>query len=570
MAFHQPTRQSIQRVVQPTVEEREAVRLDTPAGQEQRQEESQTWVLFAPTDVTTTSYLTETEQSLETPGQERANILGSVNAAATSEVGAISRQSTSLSAADDESADDDAELDSLDSHLPEFRSLPGIYSQSHIEPQETLPVFPSHDGLGSFRLDQPTLGVDAQDQIYQFERFNPRRIRRRRESLDLAQLDLEHDQVQETEKRQRIEAWRLENSRVLLSEIQRETRRRRQSQSSLHRRSSSTPMPVVSQPAQDTESDNLTWHDEDAVQSPTESEGFLTRITRKVMRDLGIDDRLLSILLGEAPDTDEELAATPRASQIGVQPPPQSSNPESWQLDMLERMSRELGLLVSHLSHHPGAFSTYNMVQQMSLPYAGLPIIPESNLSHSAADNIPPTINPEHSSFPQFQPTMKNVSRPIDILSRPAEPSANPVQAPRQDVPMSNAFTQEEWEKDLDMTLVFRYLRSRFVPSRPPNPPVSATSHLATSNTQDLAAKLARVRQHHPLVSRMRPVERRTFKATTPTSPRGAAAPEQLCESEHEAVGSAEQRFVPPLLGHWGLVGNGLRDRFERADGQLG
>lgn len=520
MAFHQPTRQSIQRVVQPTVEEREVARLDTSAGQEQRQEESQTWVLFAPTDVTTTSYLTETEQSLETPGQERASILGGVKAAATSEVGANSRQSTSLSAVDEESADDDAELDSLDSHLPEFRSLPGIFSQSHNEPQEALPVFPSHDGLGSFRLDQPALGADAQDQIYQFERFNPRRLRRRRESLDLAQLDLEHDQVQETEKRQRIEAWRLEHSRVLLSEIQRETRRRRHSQTSLHRRSSSTPMPIVSKPAQDAESDNMTWHDEDAVQPHSESEGFLTRITRKVMRDLGIDDRLLSILLGDAtPDTDDELAATPRASRLGVQPP-QPSNPESWQLDMLERMSRELGMLVSHLSHHPGAFSTYNMVQQMSLPYAGLPIIPESNMSHSAADNIPLTTDPEHSSFPQFQPTMKTASRPINIPGRLAEPSADPVQAPRQDIPMGNAFTQEEWEKDLDMKLVFRYLRSRFMSSRTPNPPAPpGTAHLATPSAQDLAAKLARVRQHHPLVSRMRPVERRTFKATTPTSP---------------------------------------------------
>ncbi|KAK7431718.1 hypothetical protein QQZ08_001655 [Neonectria magnoliae] len=524
MAFHQPTRQSIQRVVHQTAEEREAPRLDTPTGPEQRPEESQTWVLFAPTDVTTTSYLTETERSLETPGQERAHILGNQNpnVAATSEVGADSRQSASLSVVDDESAEDDAELDSLDSHLPEFRSLPGIFSQSHNEPQESMPVFPAHDGLGSFRLDQPALGSEAQDHIFQFERFNPRRVRRQRDSLDLAQLDMEHDQVQEAEKRQRIEAWRLEHSRVLLSEIQRETRRRRQSQASLHRRSSSTPIPVASRPAQDTESDNMTWHDEEAVQPATESEGFLSRFTRKVMRDLmGIDERLLSILLGEAtPETDEELAATPRASQLGVQPTPQSPNPESWQLDMLERMSRELGLLVSHLSHHPGAFSTYSRVQQMSLPYAGLPIIPESNLSHSAADNISPTTDPEHSSFPQFQPTMKTASRPIDIPGRSAGPPADPVQAPRQDTPMSNTFTQEEWEKDLDMKLVFRYLRSRFVPSRTPNPPSSTTAHLATPNsTQDIAAKLARVRQHHPLVSRMRPVERRTFKSTTPASP---------------------------------------------------
>ncbi|KAM5352536.1 hypothetical protein ACJ41O_005258 [Fusarium nematophilum] len=517
MAFHQPTRQSMQRVVRPPVEEQEVARRESIVS-ERQQAESQTWVLFAPTDVTTTSYLTETDQSLMTPGRSRLGDLGSLNSVAKSETGAASRQSVSASVVDDASAEDDAELDSLDSHLPEFRSLPGIYSQPQNDIQGTLPVFPGHDGLGSFHLDQPTLGADAQDQIYQFERFNPRRQHRRKESFDLRQLDVENDHVEESEKRQRIEAWRLEHSRVLLGEIQRETRRRRLSQASLHKRSSSNPIPASPRPAPAAESDNMTWHDEDALGSPTESEGFLTKVTRRFMRDvIGLDDRMISILLGEAvPQADEDLSSTPRASQhLGVQHP---QSREAWQLDVLERMSRELGLLVSQVSHHPGAFSTYSRLQQMSLPYAGLPMIPESNISHSAADNIPPA-DAEHAAFPQFKPTMQTASRPIDIRGRPAEPTAEPVQAQRHDTPMSNTFTQEEWERDLDMKLVFRYLRSRFMP-RSNIPAPSTTAHLATSSTQDLAAKLARVRQHHPLVSRIRPpTERRTFKATTPASP---------------------------------------------------
>ncbi|KAJ4157398.1 hypothetical protein NW754_009043 [Fusarium falciforme] len=516
MAFHQPTRQSIQRVVRPSVDEQELPRREAPITQERQQDESQTWVLFAPTDVTTTSYLTETDQSLVTPGRSRVGDLGSLNSVARSEVEAELRPSASASAVVEE--EDDAELDSLDSHLPEFRSLPGLNTQQD-ENQGSMPVFPAHDGLGSFHLDQPTLGADAQDQIYQFERFNPKRQHRRKESFDLRQLDVENDHVEESEKRQRIEAWRLEHSRVLLGEIQRETRRRRLSQAS-HKRSSSNPIPLPSQPAHDAESDNMTWHDEDAVGSPTHSEGILTKMTRKFMRDvIGMDERMISILLGEAvPEDDEDLSSTPRASQqLGVQPPP-PTNREAWQLDALEKISKELGMLVSQISHHPGAFSTYSRIQQMPLPYAGLPIIPESNTSHSAADNIHPT-KPEQASFPQFQPTMQTAAQPIDIRGRTAEPPAEPVQAPRQDTHMSNVFTQEEWERDLDMKLVFRYLRSRFMP-RSNNPPPSTTTHLATSSTQDIAAKLARVRQHHPLVSRMRPpTERRTFKATTPASP---------------------------------------------------
>ncbi|RSL87966.1 hypothetical protein CEP52_014090 [Fusarium oligoseptatum] len=516
MAFHQPTRQSIQRVVRPSVDEQELPRREAPITQERQQDESQTWVLFAPTDVTTTSYLTETDRSLVTPGRSRVGDLGSLNSVVRSEVEAELRPSASASAVVEE--EDDAELDSLDSHLPEFRSLPGPNAQQE-DNQGSLPVFPAHDGLGSFHLDQPTLGADAQEQIYQFERFNPKRQYRRKESFDLRQLDVENDHVEESEKRQRIEAWRLEHSRVLLGEIQRETRRRRLSQAS-HKRSSSNPIPLPSQPAHDAESDNMTWHDEDAIGSPNHSEGILTKMTRKFMRDvIGMDERMISILLGEAvPEDDEDLSSTPRASQqLGVQPPPPTDR-EAWQLDMLEKMSKELGMLVSQISHHPGAFSTYSRVQQMPLPYAGLPIIPESNTSHSAADNIHPT-QPQQASFPQFQPTMQTAAQPIDIRGRSAESPAEPVQAPSQDTHMSNVFTQEEWERDLDMKLVFRYLRSRFMP-RSNNPPPSTTTHLATSSTQDIAAKLARVRQHHPLVSRMRPpTERRTFKATTPASP---------------------------------------------------
>ncbi|KAF4977165.1 hypothetical protein FZEAL_6273 [Fusarium zealandicum] len=517
MAFHQPTRQSMQRVVRPLVEQQDLSRRDVPTAQERQPDESQTWVLFAPTDVTTTSYLTETDQSLMTPGRSRAVDLGSLNSAARSEPGFNSQHSASASAVEDE---DDAELDSLDSHLPEFRPSLGIYSQPQDDNQGSSPVFPGHDGLGSFHLDQPTLGADAQEHIYQFERFNPRRQHRRKETFDLRHFDVDHEQVRESEKRQRIEDWRLEQSRVLLGEIQRETRRRRLSQASLHKRSSSNTISAPSHPAPDAESDNMTWHDEDALGTPAESEGFLTKVTRRFMRDvIGMDDRMVSIFLGEAaPEVDEDLSSTPRASQQFGPQPPQPINREIWQLDILERMSRELGMLVNQVSHHPGAFSTYSRVQQMPLPYAGLPIILESNASNSAADSIRPA-EPEHAAFPQFKPTMQAASRPIDIGGRPAEFLVEPVQTPRQANSTSNTFTQEEWEKDLDVKLVFKYLRSRFMP-RVSNPPPSATAHLATSSSPDIAAKLARVRQHHPLVSRMRPpAERRTFKATTPASP---------------------------------------------------
>lgn len=503
MAFHQPTRQSLQRVVRPTAEERSAAQVDAPNAARQP-DESQTWVLFSPaTEASTTSYLSETERSLQTPGRSRVSDFASLETVARSEPNALSRHSSVI---DDESVEDDAELDSLDSHLPEFRSVPGFYSQS---PEDSQPVFPSHDGLGSFRLNEPILDAHAQDHIYQFERFNPRRVRQR-QSFDLTQLEVEHEQVQETEKRQRIEAWRLEHSRMLLSEIQRETRRRRQSQASMQHVQS---LNVTHGPRSQAESDNMTWHDEDAVGAPENHEGLITRITRKVIQDLmGIDDRMLSVLFGEEVPDEEDLSATPRASQLR-QESVQSASSQPWQTHVLEKVSRELGILVNQLSHHPGAFSTYQNVQQMPIPYAGLPAIPESSSSPSRTSSISP-LQPKQTTIPEFQPSMKPTAQPIDILG--TSPGAVPG-ASQADLPMGN-FTQDEWEQDLDIKLVFKYLRSRFS-SRSNVSPSNGSSHLATSTSQDAAAKVARIRQHHPLVSRMRPTERRTFKATVPSSP---------------------------------------------------
>ncbi|KAH7325911.1 hypothetical protein B0I35DRAFT_474638 [Stachybotrys elegans] len=518
MAFHQQTRQPVQRVVRPEEDERDAPSLVSRPYTGQRPTDSQTWVLFSPaTDVTATSYLSETEHSVQGPTRP-----GPGDSAIRDFV-AKSDHTSALSEIDDASSEDDAELDSLDSHLPEFRSLPGVFSAPDNSNQQSTPVLPNHDGLGSFRLDQPAIGTEAQDHIYQFERFNPRRVQRRRESFDREQdrLELELEQAQVAEKRQRIEAWRLEHSRILLQEVQRETRRRRHSQASQQQQQQQQqqqPQAVSAAPKEittdeDADAENMTWHDEDAIHTDNESDGFFATFTRKVIKDLfGLDDRTLSVLFGEDLPDEDELSATPKASQLNLASSSPSEGDESWQLQMLERVSRELGLLVNRLSQHPGAFSTYANVQQAPLPYAGLPVIPESNLTSAAAE----TDRDEPVSqvlIPEFRPTMNKASQPMDVPGRRPELPEDSV----PDVDMGNTFTKEEWEQELDIKLVFKYLRSRFT-SRPASSPAASASHMTTPNAQDMAAKAARVRQHHPLTARAHPAERRTFKAG-PSSP---------------------------------------------------
>ncbi|XXH03759.1 hypothetical protein Hte_010165 [Hypoxylon texense] len=521
MAFHQPTRQATQRIFRPTPEDDESQHNPQPASQ--GIQDSQTWVLFPPaTDAgTTSSYLTSTRKTNITPGRSQLSEIGSLNTAARSEVSALQPQSASVVDVADDDEEEDAELDSLDSHLPDFRSTPHFHDPSHAHPHAT-PVVPAHDGLGSFRLEQE-MGADMQDRLYAFEQYNPRRVRRR-ESLDLAHMDLEDERTQELDKIRRIEAWRLEQSRYLLEEIQKETRRRRQSAASIlvpsqaeEKAADVASMSGVGDSSDDRDQ-GQDWHDHDESDVASNHEGIWGRITRKVIRDLmGIDDKLL---FGEALPDEEDLSSTPKASAISTSQHHMGTAMEStadsgWQLKMLERVAKELGLLIHRLSEHPGAFSTFSRVQQMPIPYAGLPPIPESandTMISTQSNEIPMTI-------PEFQPTIGAPTQPIDVPNPRQAHSSGQANSQTQQESSGGAFTQEEWEQELDVRLVFRYLRSRFMSRSSSSGSISGNPTLATSSTQDAAAKVARIRQHHPLMTRSRPAERRISKATVPSSP---------------------------------------------------
>jgi hypothetical protein len=380
--------------------------------------------------------------------------------------------------------------------------------------------------------------------------------------MDLAQLEVEPEAAQEAERNRRIEAWRLEQSQFLLEKIQKETRQRRQSEASSQKFGSRistadehVTMSAMDEAAHDIKFDGDDWHDQDAAGTYAQKGGLWTRITRKVIRDLmGIDDQLLSILFGEAlPVDDGDLSSTPKASvtphnpttttTTTTTPAPhdaESYDDSTWQLRVLERVARELGLLVHRMSTHPGAFSTYARVQQAPIPYAGLPVIPEAADAGEASARMSDAARP---SMPEFQPTIAHHVQPVAIpgaesLGSPAETLQSILGETSSSGP---AFSQQEWEQDLDVRLIFRYLRSRFTSSRSSSTPfTTGTSHLATSSTQDAAAKAARVRQHHPLVThahshphqRSRPAERRPFKATGPSSPVALRHPSGSCASQ--------------------------------------
>ncbi|KAH8589409.1 hypothetical protein B0O99DRAFT_599863 [Bisporella sp. PMI_857] len=462
--------------------------------------DSQEWILFSPSAASTTdrAYTTSTVRT-RTAGRSRISDFGSLDTAARS----YDQASEHTEEAIDE--EEDGELDSLDSHLHEFRTDPSVYREETVEQGGT--VLPTHDGLGSFRIDPMNAGEDMQQHLYAFERYNPRRVKRRRESLELGMLELEGERAADIERTRRIEEWRAEQSRILVEEIQRETRRRRQSMSSERRTS------IIERKQEDV----ATLSDVDpqeVSENVNDNESFWNKITRRVIRDLmGIDDDLLSIIFGEKLPEDDDLSTTPPArSQVDAANSIIAMNrydESSWEHRLLERIARELGILVSQISDHPGAFSAYLETQQTPLPYAGLPVIPES-----ARDVNTVPLEQSNLTTVQFQPTLQSAPLPIPALT--ASFISQPDDLTPRPSPPSHSLSKEDWERDLDIKMVYHYLRSRFTRSTSaPSVFTHSTSHLATASTVDTAARAARVRQHHPLVT-SRPSRPRTFRVSVP------------------------------------------------------
>ncbi|PYH43156.1 uncharacterized protein BP01DRAFT_109423 [Aspergillus saccharolyticus JOP 1030-1] len=486
--------------------------LDIPSPLSQLPEHEATeWVLFSPTQQPSTSARTPTTSTDRTPRTyARLSDFGSFDTATRSAVGPESEAGDD--ALDDPIDDDGTELDSLDDGLHAFRA------PSLVADEPGAPVtLPAHDGLGSFQASSEAV----QHQLWQHERFNPHRrpdLQPRRRSSAQHQLDsiAREEADVERERWQRIEKWRMEQSRALLYEIEKATRQRRDSHAS---RLSGQAEQVVA-PAEVLEASS-TPASSTTQQGADKEETLWQRITRKVIQDLiGIDDSLLSVLFGESlPYTEDVEIDTPAGSDSGfnleeaMNQELKSTSDQSppWKDKLLQRIARELGLLVHQLCEHPGAFTTYlNLSTEIPNQYAGIPLdrLPEKNTPMSAS--LEPTTmtestnNAESLLSPHFTPTLQVPDsrehaaqwgiEDDDDLGRGSSSSAG-------DPLTESARIQQEkeyWERELDVSVVFRYLRNRFSQRGNNTDSLSHTSH---HPPQDASRRAAIIRQHHPLVA---------------------------------------------------------------------
>jgi len=405
--------------------------------------------------------------------------------------------------------DEDEELDSLDDGLQAFRE-PSMYTVSRHSNQIGGSILPAHDGLGTFAASS----VPVQEQLWRFEQYNPRRAsighRRRRSSIQRRLDNVEDDEGERLENTrvERIEKWRLEQSEVLLEEIEKETRRRRTSRASEVKQTTSvTPDQDIAAREGQTEPQKAQPPENPVLDSiAEESESFWQRITRRVIQDLmGIDDALLSVIFGESLPSDEDLSTTPAtkgslpSSSLADSSSPRRLPAKNWEDRLLARLARELGILVHQLSTNPHALP-YSPPNRATMDYAGITITPKPTLE--SPDTLTATQTSSSSPQPRFRPTLH--TRHPTVSSASEHAARWGIEEEEDEAAVSGANDIEYWEQTPDLKTVFGYLQRRFTSRQQ----LSASSsqkpniNIATDRTPDCLRRAAIIRQHHPLVTR--------------------------------------------------------------------
>ncbi|KAK1072500.1 hypothetical protein LTR12_009898 [Friedmanniomyces endolithicus] len=469
-------------------------------------EESQEWILFSPQS----DRQSHTSQTART-----ATELGSLETHVRSQPGSCEEATCQGTDADD----DNAELDSLDDGLHAFHHHPFSSSSNPLD-QSGGTVLPTHDGLGTF---PSTAGL--QEQLWQFERYNPHRRRhvRRRSSIQrrLDEVEEEADLDVSDDRTARIEKWRLEQSKAVLDEIERETKRRQRRMSRMSGIGASQDIRVGASDSGRLRNDSVVREEtaRPAEEAERPGESWWQRLTRRVIQDLiGLDENTLSVIFGE------ELPADP--SPTLTQPSPLAARAQhesrvafhesayDWELKLLDRIAKELGVLVTELSEHDGAFRTYKEPE-----YAGLPV--------PASQHRQPSLQQrKRLSSERMRATPSDALFTPTLLPAPASPMEETdtslwgiEEEPHQ--PATNAEAtnlqqeREYWERDVDVAMIFSYLRRRFssTPAPPPQqsqpnndgplPASWATTSASALGTSPASLRRADlIRRHHPLVSR--------------------------------------------------------------------
>ncbi|KAF2772565.1 hypothetical protein EJ03DRAFT_324572 [Teratosphaeria nubilosa] len=516
MAFQQP--QQRPQALRQISFAKDTSQTQTASPAERRVEESQEWILFSPQSDMQSQTTSQTPRTATDFGSLETHVRSQAHGHSVEDATCIGP----------EIDDDNEELDSLDDGLHAFHHHPFSSSSHNPLDQSGGTVLPTHDGLGAFSSG------GLQEQLWQFERHNPHRRRhtRRRSSLQ-RQLDEVEEEVEvhgEDEKTARIEKWRLEQSRAVLEEIERETRRRRRRMSRMSAMGGSNDQRADTTLSRiDTMVDSVTREmkleaTKNVGSEQPSSESWWQRLTRRVIHDLiGIDENTLSVIFGEeliddpspTPTQPSPLAAAAATEESRVTF--HDSN-YSWEVKLLDRIANELGVLLHAFAEHDGrALSTYQRLQEIP-EYAGVPIplgqrqaSPRHRRRRSANEHNAKNTPADALSIPTLpQAPVSSAEQPADSSLWGIEEEAGRANA-NEDA-KHTAAEQAYWEKDVDVKMIFSYLRGRFAADAPEPQSAAAAGPLSASWVTGSASALGTsveslrraevIRRQHPLVSK--------------------------------------------------------------------
>ncbi|KAF3285333.1 hypothetical protein TWF970_010401 [Orbilia oligospora] len=504
---------------------------------------SEEWVVFSPTS---------DAQTVKTPTSgrvSRISDLGSLQYDSYDDELEDEEESQADGMGDEEEEDEEEEDD--DEDYDEDIDLHGFQNPYHQGPV----MLPQHDGLGTF----PS-AVSRQGSL---EKYEPEpAILPSRNSFTNA----------------RIQAWRMEQSRILLDEIERATKGRlglRQTEAERLEEDMATMSDVGLEEA------NERALADDAVDNAT----FWERIRRKLVQDImGLDDMVLQIIFGEALPAEFEKSISGASTPTATEGTGLKRMDAMWEERLFERLARELGVLAQYYTPDvaKAAFSTYvtgGAQDSTGVPsiaakprsigpgtplYALYPSL-RSSTSFSTLDPL--------SSTRQFRPTIDGED---DTDSHAANwgiedrPLTSSLHSASSEARVDAEIVREYWEKELNVRMLFSYLKSKLAtaptaiqasPATAPTTRRPSASSTATARTvpainyrYSSASLNQPLHQQHPLISHAQTVNNTTkAKRISPiaslTSVLGVVASKGTVSSKHfwdvgSTVGSSRSSCV--------------------------
>ena len=484
------------------------------------------------------SGLDEVSSSVQTPKQSEVSDLDFVKTPTASIVGDASHDCPDQ----DETPED---VDSLDDGLGAFEDHP-THSQLAAHAESSQTVLPTHNGFGLF----PGSNSPVQHQIWQHEQYNPQRtegpqlqpgLRSRQNSPNNGVQALSQQ-----EKNQRIENWRLEQSQNVLAEIRKATSRRR--------RRRRTPVAIQGVDA-----------DASPESTPTENlSAPLDPVARHIIRSImRVDDETLFLIFGES----VAPAAAQRSPEVQACV---KYNPEPASMSIFSQIARQLGDFVHQISSQINLNNPQPWANE-SVPCASIPTsarfdFEASRPSFRASAEQSAALDQTTGTAPLPSRAQRRRTSSVttaSVVSERRVEAQEVRQHPRRRhrIPRRTSYTRNEaaesppdvqyWEQDLDVKLVFSFIRSRVASPRiaaTPATPFVASRPSRFASLSDSLRRAALIRHQHPLIAS--PLPSTASHASTMSPLSQILGRRQSCENESVVGGSCATQSKKSKTSH--------------------